>query len=90
MKRFLTYLNLFLGVASLALAGCHSQKNAAKSETPAPTQKEAREPELICMYGVPTNIESEKPDTARKPRPQPEGRIMLKYGVPNPPAEPTK
>lgn len=84
MKKLLTYINLILGVASMALAGCHSQKNLTKSETP-PSARETREPELICMYGVPANLEPQQQDTVKQPRQLPdEPRPMMKYGVPNP------
>ena len=96
MKKVLTYINLFLGVASLALAGCHSQKVANKAEAKEPKPREMREPELICMYGVPANLleqdttRTQRQDTTVNRRPQiknPEesGRVMMKYGVPNPP-----
>ncbi|MBO4690231.1 MAG: hypothetical protein J5621_05090 [Paludibacteraceae bacterium] len=97
MKKVLTYINLFLGVASLALAGCHSQKVTNKAEeTKGPKPREMREPELICMYGVPANLLEQdttrtgRQDTTVNRRPQtkdPEesGRVMMKYGVPNPP-----
>ena len=88
MKKLLTYLNLLLGVASLALAGCHSQKVSQKAEEQ-PEPQEIREPKVICMYGVPATPDQELSDTTVTRRPQskdPEdsGRVMLKYGVPNP------
>ena len=72
-KNFLKKLNLFLGTASVALAGCHIQKKAAET-TPAPDPEQPvveqpKEPEPpVCLYGVP-------PEVYERP--------MRKYGIPD-------
>lgn len=80
-KNFLTKLNLLLGTASVALAGCHVQKNinpapeTDNTETnppvvePAVGPQQGQEPEPpVCLYGVP-------PEVYERP--------MRKYGVPD-------
>ena len=77
-NRFLYLINLVLGSLSIMLAGCHTQKQAAKAtETqldenqPAVEQNDSINDRVVCMYGVPAELE-EKPV-----------RPMLKYGVPD-------
>lgn len=67
-KKFLMRINALLAIVSILLAGCHTQKKVASSETSTPsdtTATEISDPEIIALYGVPV-------------------RPMLKYGVPTP------
>ena len=89
-KTFLIRANVLLSTLILLLAGCHTTKKAAasQSETPA-KQDEATVPSdrVVCMYGVPAQVyeqqrqDSLKKDSASTARPD---RIMLKYGIPSP------
>ena len=96
-KRFLTFLNIVLGISALTLAGCHTQKKAvADSSKPDDSQaaEERVDGPVICMYGVPANLyrpervstDSIPMDTtaAEEPKEPVPPRPMLKYGVPNP------
>ena len=75
-NRCLYLINLVLGSLSIMLAGCHTQKNAAKAsekteqdpDQPVVAQKDSINEQVICMYGVPVEFQE---------------RPMLKYGVPD-------
>ncbi len=90
MKKLLVKINVLLGIASMALAGCHSQKAATKTETESadqPKQEEvAEDPKVICMYGVPASLQVDSTATQAQQEEEkdPPVRPMLKYGVPNP------
>ena len=91
MKKLLVKINVLLGIASMALAGCHSQKAATKTETESadqPKQEEvAEDPKVICMYGVPASLQVQDTTATQQQQeeePLPPVRPMLKYGVPNP------
>ena len=53
-KRVIHYINLVLGIVSLSLAGCHTQKPAAPESAPRPMLKYGVPPqhEVIALYGV--------------------------------------
>ena len=95
-KRFLTRLNVILGIMSLGLAGCHSTKKAAAPEASAEPMVKYGVPEVVALYGVPVEgVDFPAPpqqmpapassDTLPAPekREQPE-QPMTKYGIPNP------
>lgn len=75
-KEFLKHLNILLGTVSVALAGCHVQKNVNPAPETAndttnisqPVVDQPTEPEAVCLYGVPA-------DVYRRP--------TRKYGVPD-------
>lgn len=74
-NRLLYFVNMVLGSLSILLAGCHTQKNAAKAAEdnrdeaqPVVEQKDTISDRVICMYGVPAEIYE---------------RPALKYGVPD-------
>jgi hypothetical protein len=72
-KNFLKRINLLLGSISVALAGCHVQKQPAEPtptpspDTPVVEQPNDQEP-IMCLYGAP-------PEFYERP--------MRKYGVPD-------
>jgi hypothetical protein len=72
-KKFLHHANLVLGALSLALAGCHSAKQAASP----------KEPVYMVKYGVPTEQVMPK-DSTPTPQPQRPDIIVTKYGIPAP------
>ena len=81
-KRFLHYMNILLGVASMTLAGCHTkQAMVAEQEELRPALKYGVPPEVVALYGIQTPIVTE-PDTVA---PTQEPPIMCKYGIPAPP-----
>lgn len=73
-KKLLKQINLLLGAASVALAGCHIQKKSVEptpAQDPAqPAMEEQVQPaeEPVCLYGVPAEVYE---------------RPMRKYGVPD-------
>ena len=73
-KKFLRNLNLLLGAASVALAGCHTQKKAVEPtpapETDKPVVEQPKNPDepVVCLYGVPAEVYK---------------RPMRKYGPPD-------
>jgi len=72
-KQFLKRINLLLGSISVALAGCHVQKQptepAPVPEPDQPVVEQKNDPEpLICLYGAP-------PEFYERP--------TRKYGVPD-------
>lgn len=91
-RKFLSKMNVLLGTVSLALAGCHTQKNATNNEYG-----------VVALYGVqvedyqPVVVdgpENAVPSDSIKPLPTDSGRvedmprrdpqIMVKYGVMRP------
>ena len=100
-KKFLRRVNVLLGIVSLSLAGCHTQKNAAQTQPAEPEASPAQAVgggEVICMYGIPAEVYEEQraKEEAQRRRDSlqndttaqeaPE-RIMMKYGVPYPRSE---
>ena len=84
-KKILHYINILLGVASMALAGCHTkQAMVAEPEELRPALKYGVPPEVVELYGIPSP-EAEEPDTIAPPQQEPP--IMCKYGIPAPPPE---
>lgn len=88
-RKFLTRINVILGTLSLALAGCHTQKNATASDG------------VMALYGITveeyrpvedtpakTTADSVKPlptdSGSIKDMPRQEPQIMAKYGVMRP------
>jgi starvation-inducible outer membrane lipoprotein len=75
-KNFLKRLNLLLGTVSVALAGCHVQKQASEQTNNTNTGQEevveqptpAQQQEAVCLYGVPAAVYEQPP---------------RKYGVPD-------
>ncbi|MBQ1742060.1 MAG: hypothetical protein II045_03085 [Oscillospiraceae bacterium] len=86
-KRFLKAVNVLLGAASVALVGCHTQKNIQDKDHQRP---------VIVKYGSPAifapTVPSQATDSVApqatdsiQPADMPrhnEGRVMVKYGVP--------
>ena len=87
-KRFLNKLNVFLGMLSLGLAGCHTVKQPVQClyGPPPEPKKYGPPPEVVEKYGIPPELLDEPIDEGQIPEePKP------KYGVPTPPEdEPVK
>jgi len=95
-KRFLSRFNLFLGTASLLLAGCHTSRHAVGEQSRGVQADSSSIPgEIICMYGVmpiqmsetsfPTDTavtEDNTRDSISQPESHQRPVIMVKYGVP--------
>jgi len=58
-KTFLIRANVLLGTLSLLLAGCHTTKKAAASQSEAPAKQDevgVANDRIVCMYGVPPQV----------------------------------
>ena len=87
-KRAIHFVNLFLGIISLALAGCHTSKSAGAKVPPRPMLKYGVPPqEVRAMYGVPApedlpDEESPAQDTVPQQQIDSVARVVCLYGVP--------
>ena len=77
-KNFLKHINLWLGSISVALAGCHIQKQPTEpvpaNEPDTPVVEKPKEPDPpVCIYGPPSSFYKDEDE------PQPR-----KYGPPVP------
>ena len=87
-KKFLAWVNVLLGAASLTLVGCHSTKQAVVNGGPE-EKYGIPEPEMVAMYGVPSPVVEQQneptiepiPESERPNRPEPP---VCKYGIPMP------
>ena len=54
-KKVLTYINILLGVISMALVSCHVNKKVTDPTPPMPMLKYGIPSEVIALYGVPVD-----------------------------------
>ena len=92
-KKVLTYINILLGVISMALVSCHVNKKVTDPTPPMPMLKYGIPSEVIALYGVPVDYpiapyEPTQTDTVAAPDTLPakpveqEEIILTKYGSP--------
>ena len=74
-KRFLHSVNILLGIASMALAGCHTKQVAVAEQesAPRPMLKYGVPSEVRAMYGVPSPVVEQ--DTVPAPK-DPDTRVV--------------
>ncbi len=84
-KRFIHFFNLFLGIISLTLAGCHTSKNVGPKTPPKPMLKYGVPPaEIRAKYGVPSpEAEPQLQDTVPEQKIDSVPRVICLYGVPS-------